>query len=225
MNYSEAGKLGNLKSQITQQKQKQERINKYNENPVKCKQCGKILSYEERHKKFCNSSCAAIYNNSHRECKSPKTYKGKEIKRKIIIENGQEKLIRDRGYCIYCNKPLEKHQKKFCSSKCQGQYKKQQTIKAWKEGKHSGVIPNGQISLFIKEYLLEKHNYKCEKCGWGETNPYTNKIPLEIHHIDGNWMDNKEENLQVLCPNCHSLTPTYKAANKGKGRKTNLRIK
>ena len=66
--------------------------------------------------------------------------------------------------------------------------------------------------------MLEKNNYKCELCGWGEENTYTHTILLEIHHIDGDYTNNKEENLQVLCPNCHSLTETYKSHNKN-GRK------
>ena len=70
------------------------------------------------------------------------------------------------------------------------------------------------LSKYIRRYLLEKHNYKCEKCGWGEKNEFTGTIPLEIHHIDGDYTNNKEENLQVLCPNCHSLTETHKSHNK-----------
>ena len=62
--------------------------------------------------------------------------------------------------------------------------------------------------------MLKKANYQCEICGWGETNPYTNRIPLEIHHKDGDYRHNEELNLQVLCPNCHSLTATFKGANK-----------
>ena len=54
----------------------------------------------------------------------------------------------------------------------------------------------------------------------GEKNIYTNTIPLEIEHIDGNYRNNKEENLIVLCPNCHSLTSTYKGANLNNGRKS-----
>ena len=50
-------------------------------------------------------------------------------------------------------------------------------------------------------------------------NLFTKKIPLEVEHIDGNSQNNKEENLTLLCPSCHSLTKTYKGANKGKGRK------
>jgi 5-methylcytosine-specific restriction endonuclease McrA len=56
------------------------------------------------------------------------------------------------------------------------------------------------------------------RCGWDEINKYTNKIPLEVEHIDGNWKNNKEENLELICPNCHSLTKTYKGGNRGKGR-------
>jgi hypothetical protein len=37
---------------------------------------------------------------------------------------------------------------------------------------------------------LEKSNYKCEKCGWGEINPFTNTLPLEIHHLDGDYRNN-----------------------------------
>ena len=44
-------------------------------------------------------------------------------------------------------------------------------------------------------------------------------IPLEVKHIDGNYLNNSEENLMLLCPNCHSLTSTYKGANLNRGKK------
>ncbi len=49
-------------------------------------------------------------------------------------------------------------------------------------------------------------------------NPVTGKVPLEIDHIDGDSENNKEENLRLICPNCHSLTPSFRNLNKGKGR-------
>ena len=52
---------------------------------------------------------------------------------------------------------------------------------------------------------------------------FTNVIPLEIEHIDGNYLNNRESNLTLLCPNCHSLTATYKGANQGNGRKDRKR--
>ena len=75
------------------------------------------------------------------------------------------------------------------------------------------------ISSHIKRYLYEKYNSKCSQCGWSDVNLYTGNIPLEVHHKDGNHTNNSEDNLELLCPNCHSLTATYKAANKGNGRK------
>ena len=66
-----------------------------------------------------------------------------------------------------------------------------------------------QVPSFIKNYLMKLHDNKCEKCGWGETNEVTGKIPLEIHHIDGDCTNNKMENLQLLCPNCHSLASNF----------------
>lgn len=60
---------------------------------------------------------------------------------------------------------------------------------------------------------MEESNYKCSRCGWAEVNQYNNKIHLEIDHIDGT-LDSVKSNLRVLCPNCHSLTPTYKVLNR-----------
>lgn len=42
------------------------------------------------------------------------------------------------------------------------------------------------------------------------------KLPLELHHINGNHYDNRLENLQILCPNCHAIQPGNAGANIGK---------
>jgi hypothetical protein len=65
----------------------------------------------------------------------------------------------------------------------------------------------------IKEGLLEE---KCSIPECGITEWQGQKISLHLDHINGNNTDNRIKNLRLLCPNCHSLTPTYCGRNKGK---------
>lgn len=123
-------------------------------------------------------------------------------------------------YCLNCGKELSGSQVKFCGATCQARYFHNQYIERWKNGEETGLKGSTQLSDHIKKYMFEKYNFKCEKCGWGEINQFTQKIPLEIHHIDGNYKNCSEDNLQLLCPNCHALTENYKGAN-SEGRKTN----
>ena len=92
-------------------------------------------------------------------------------------------------------------------------------IQKWKRGEVSGLRGKYQISKHIVRYLFKKYENKCCECGWSEINKYTGNIPLEVEHVDGDYTNCYEENLKLLCPNCHSLTPTYKGANRGNGRK------
>ncbi|MFH8784861.1 HNH endonuclease signature motif containing protein [Streptomyces roseoverticillatus] len=41
-------------------------------------------------------------------------------------------------------------------------------------------------------------------------------LPLEVDHIDGDWRNNRIENLRLLCPNCHSTTDTYRGRGKAR---------
>lgn len=120
--------------------------------------------------------------------------------------------------CIYCGDKLNNKQFKYCSAKCQVNNQHDESVSNWKNGISSGLIGGYHISKTIRKYLFIKYENKCSICGWGELNPHTGNIPLEVEHIDGDYENNSESNLTLLCPNCHSLTKTYKGANVGNGR-------
>lgn len=71
----------------------------------------------------------------------------------------------------------------------------------------------------IEEKLFEHQCSGCLLVEW--RNPFTDlivPIPLELDHIDGDLLNNVIENLRLLCPTCHALTPTFRNKNRRKGR-------
>jgi len=154
--------------------------------------------------KFCSSSCSATHNNKLR----PKKNNEKINKRKR--ENYHLKKSKK---CINCNTITTN---KYCSSKCQNESR----IKLIFE-----KIEMGDLTLNTRQYrnyLIYKYGCKCMDCGWNEINKTSGKVPIELEHIDGDSNNNSLDNLKLLCPNCHSLTPTYKALNKGNGRHSRM---
>jgi hypothetical protein len=121
---------------------------------------------------------------------------------------------------LACDTPLRLKDRTYCSNKCQGDYQYTQWLDRWKAGLVDGGvgIQARNVSGHLRRYLFSKYGAGCTICGWNKVNPVTQRIPLEIDHIDGNSENNIEANLRILCPNCHSLTPSYRNLNKGNGR-------
>lgn len=100
-------------------------------------------------------------------------------------------------------------------------------IEAWLNGEPVQTHYNSkeyELSVHIKTRLFETRGAKCEECGWAKINLVTGKIPVQIDHVDGDLKNNVPGNLKILCPSCHSLTPTFGILNRGKGRGT-LKVK
>lgn len=72
-------------------------------------------------------------------------------------------------------------------------------------GKYKKVYKGSNLKdRLIKEGYKE---HKCERCGLSEW--LGNPIPLQLHHKDGVHNNNRLENLELLCPNCHTLTDNF----------------
>ncbi len=64
-------------------------------------------------------------------------------------------------------------------------------------------------SLLRKRLISEGYKpHRCEKCG--KSKWLGKLIALELHHKNGDKLDNRLENLQLFCPNCHALTESYR---------------
>jgi hypothetical protein len=73
----------------------------------------------------------------------------------------------------------------------------------------NGLHPQYGSLKLSKRLVKEGYKlYKCEKCNISDWN--NSYIQLELDHIDGDSSNNELKNLELLCPNCHSQTPTFK---------------
>ncbi|MDO8570636.1 MAG: HNH endonuclease signature motif containing protein [Candidatus Daviesbacteria bacterium] len=165
-------------------------------NP-ECKNSFQVKPYDP--KSYCSSHCSALVNNLNRPKKS--------------------------FYCKTCKNKLNRFDNRYCSIKCQNLYRYNIFIKNWKSGLENGNkgITTKILSAHIKHYLIKKYGKSCSVCSWHKKNPITKKVPLEVDHIDGNSSNNIENNLRLICPNCHALTPHFRNLNKGNGRAWRLK--
>ena len=173
----------------------------YDSNPKFCanKDCGRKIEYGKRRNKYCDHSCAAK-----------------------VVNVGVRRHGKPPNLCLQCGEKTYGYKHKYCSRSCYSDHVHILYIEKWLKGLDKGyscgVNTEEKINPHIKKWLIETRGEKCEKCGWNETHPDTGKVPIQINHKDGNCRNNRPENLEIICPNCHSLTSTFGALNKGNGR-------
>lgn len=146
-----------------------------------------------------------------------KTYRQKFCTRSCsaTFHNKKNKKRSYGGSCDTCRSPCPAS-RKFCSAEC-----RLPKMQGWLSGADWSYV-DGTLPAPARNYLLAQAGYQCP-CGWDTPNPKTGKVILTINHIDGNWRNNKIENLEVLCYNCHTLTDTFGSLNAGSvsGRRPN----
>ena len=109
------------------------------------------------------------------------------------------------------NSYLKKMNIEYAGNKGSKGIKKSPNYKTAKEYIQGSCVQSHILKLkLIRDGVKED---KCELCGVSEWQGV--KLPLELHHINGNHYDNVFSNLQILCPNCHSIQKGNAGANAG----------
>ncbi|EBS4516474.1 HNH endonuclease [Salmonella enterica subsp. enterica serovar Braenderup] len=190
------------------------KIRLYDENPKYCKTCNNKLEYSSdiKVRKYCDQSCSAKTNNRIR------------VDKPIIkIDKDNNSIVESN--CIQCNCVFSHKScqpRSFCSQKCVKANQYDERVKQWLSGIHPGYVgKTRQLAKFVRKYLHETRGTACERCGWDERHPIDGAVLTEVEHIDGNAENNLLSNLKILCPNCHSMTPTFRARNKNSKRERN----
>lgn len=154
-----------------------------------CIECNSEFETKDSRKKFCGHSCSA--KSSNRGRKRP-------------------------ANCKHCSVDID-YWLTYCSNSCSIKFREAEKLRLWLAGSWN---PEGvrDIPRCIRNYLTEQQQSSCSKCAWSVVNLHTGKVPLQINHIDGRASNNTKENLELICPNCHSLTENFGARNKGSDR-------
>lgn len=153
-----------------------------------------VCRTETSNKKFCSRSCSAKHTNKT-------AVKRKKIRVDYTLT------------CMFCDTTFQtqNQSRKYCSSLCHGA-----ELKRKKHSQIESGIPASTRNTH-KRYLSDTIGHYCFECRLTEWRG--KPVSLELDHINGDASDDSLSNLRLLCPNCHSQTPTWKGANVGSGRK------
>ena len=132
--------------------------------------------------------------------------------------------------CIICGKERKAwgagNANKYCSLTCFQVKNYNDNVEKWLKGEDKGWSgKTATLKNFVRKYIHLHKGTACEECGWDKKHPLDGRVLTEIDHIDGDAHNCKPENLRVLCPNCHSMTPTHRARNKSSKRTRYGKIK
>ena len=148
---------------------------------------------------------------------------GCETEAKYTLKNGKQCCSKSYQQCIAIREKNSNGHKEA--------YKKGRRKVGWTDTHRQKSIETKKknaLDVFLSgEYNASNHAIKerlkdlgikqcCSECGIDAWNG--KKIPLELDHVNGDSKDNSIENLRLLCPNCHSLTDTWRGKNINTGK-------
>lgn len=154
----------------------------------KCKKCGKDFE-----------PVKGLVNYCSLECRNSRSWSEEDKNKKSISAKSSEKVM-----IVNRNRP-EDYWKKI------GEIRKENHRKQILESDYKDL----SFESLRFRILYEQEN-KCNKCGLDEW--LGQDLVLELEHKDGNNKNNNRDNLEMICPNCHSLTETWRGRNKKERR-------
>jgi len=171
-----------------------------------CANCGEEFErywYEHKDQKnvFCSKSCAGTFNGKKRHGR----YNGRTEKQyKEVRRLRKEEQLGYRTIAEMVNISCSTV-RNWCKD-----IKVDPVIAYRNRVRFNELIPTDQLrskGTRRLRFIVERGN-GCEKCGIEQWRG--KKIVVEVHHIDGDSKNNSSENIILLCPNCHSITPNYR---------------
>ena len=152
-----------------------------------CKKCNKEFTPKKGARNYCSVSCA-----------NSRTFSVESRIKKSI----KTKRARNRGDYDHLNMKVINNDKEKIDKSTQT------WVINYEKKRGEGYLHSWDT---IRKYHFIKQNHTCQVCGLSEW--MGKQIPLELHHIDGRRNNNHDDNLQVICPNCHSQTDNYCGKN------------
>lgn len=217
-------KIGAEKTKLISLARKNFKETEYYKNPKLCNCCSKIIPYDERLKKYCNSSCSAkITNKLKPKRKNIISEEGKENIRRATRKRFNLPFEKEVHYCIICSKQVTQKQK-YCSKQCRSNdlsFRKKASERMIERFiKNPDMHPNrlcaGKVSYpenmlkqyFIQNNLIENKDFICQfRIERYFIDFYLPKINLCIE-VDGKrWHTDKEkeEKRELVIKRNHGL--------------------
>ena len=161
---------------------------------MKCDRCRKEHDGSFGSGRFCSSACA--YTREHSEeanQKRSKAMKGHHYNKGQVPWNKGKRVSEGRGY--------------FATNKI--------PVQDVLDGRHPNMSSYDVRNKLLVEGILKD---ACMECGWSKKRPGYRFSTCQLHHKNGNKKDHRLDNLELLCPNCHSLTLTFCKSKASVGR-------
>lgn len=161
--------------------------------------CGNPVFSSKPTAKYCSAACAKLRFEARRgnclRCERKLTRR--QAKYCSLMCANSHSAISQPGPCKICGNIVALAKQKYCSHECHRQSEFQRRAAILEASGYCGIY---NCNGFVRRYLVHRLGERCSRCGWDKRHPKTGRVPVEVEHIDGDWRNNRVDNLTLLCP-------------------------